>query len=179
MMKPNIYEILTILSYKIKEHYPTFANAFSMVKTDPERGLVFSYKKNKWVGLDDTSGNYFYIRVMGDFSANYSAKTSLSDCGLTILQTINCIVVAIVSSDIDELKLADALMSELLACGHIPAKGSIDRVSILRNELKGLKPEVINAAISKTDNKTIVSIEFKVLRTFSPTKCKIDLCKTC
>lgn len=178
-MKYNIYEILASLAKDIQSRYPTFASAYPLVKTDFEKGLTLSYDGKKWVNILDAEGNYFYIRIDAIVPASFSKSTTFSDCDLTITENYNCVLVAIASSDIDEILLKDALTAQVLSSGYVVNQNSFDMVSIMRGELKGIDKKVIESALSKMGNKIVVSITFKFQRIFSSSNCAIDICKTC
>lgn len=176
-MKSNIYAAMVLLAKAVQERYPLFASAYPLTKTDFTKGLVLSYDKKKWIALSDTEGNYFYIRIEPSIPVSFSPNRGFADSGIDVTEQYNCVLVAVVSSDIDEIDLKDALTAEILLNDFVVTAGSFDAISIMRNELKGMKKESIESAISRMYGKSIASVTFRYSRSFSSSNCTLDLCR--
>lgn len=117
---------------------------------------------------NDNNGNYFYIRQIGNITFNkiqpkpyiYQDKTSYK-------------LVAIVSNA-DPNKLINNLRSTLLNYSEIDVKdASFIRELIIIAELQRMKNNIIQKALQRLKNETIVSISFDLYSTFIASNCKI------
>lgn len=178
-MTRTIKESLFDVATAIKAAYPIFATGYHYAKLFDDKGLMVTESKGEmeWVGINDIKGNYFYIRVGSDIGAEKTG--GYSDCGGAIQEVYPCYLVAVMTG-VDELQVKDALINLLLNAKQRIRRQSIDKVAIMQSELKGLKKEIINAAIARLKDKVLVRIEFDVLRTFQSRKCNdFELCSTC
>lgn len=174
----NFLDILTEISEMLKTNINVFSEGFAYCRKDDEKGLTVTVGKDAhYVSIADVEGDYFYIRANG--KSNVTLGKSLSDCGIRVMDTKPCSIVAIVR-DASSFALIDALMNELLKTKFITIRSTEDNpVVIMDEEFKGLKKETINKAKSRIDNRAIVRIDFEVTRPFDTHNCEYYICPPC
>lgn len=174
----TLYDILIEIRDQVKAKHPFFTTGYAFSRLYLDTGIVGSIDKNmKYIGVDDTKGDYFYIRIPDSIKTSHiKAK---ADCNVAIEESVSCSLVAIVK-DANVFNLKDSIVNVLLKTRVIAVtKQYIDPVAILKEELKGLKESVIKSSCAKIGNKTIVRIDFDIKRTFETNNCEYDICDTC
>lgn len=171
-------DTLNSLKDRLLQALPLFAVGYPYARLDANKGLVVTAGNDaRYVGLNDTDGNYFYIRVPEKI--NVAAWKGTSDCGVGTKQRYPCTLVAAVL-EADEFALADAIVNEMLKTKVIEVKAIwIDAISIVDNEFKGLSAESIEAAKARIGDRTIVRIDFDMTRTYESNNCEYNICPTC
>lgn len=174
-------DILEAVKTVLMDNIGVFDKGYAYARLDSSKGLVATAGNNaKYVGINDTEGNYFYIRVPEKISSNVS-KNNLTDCGSTLLQKYPCSLVAVVT-EADEFELTDAIVNELTKAtrGNIEVKAIwIDPISIINEEFKGMDKKSIEAAKARVGERIIVRVDFDVIRLFNTHSCAYNICKPC
>jgi len=170
-------DILVEIKDLIKSALPLFDEGYAYCRQDSDKGLVATVGNDReYVGINDTEGDYFYIRTTNISSVPTKSKT---DCNVAMSGKMPCSLVAVVK-EADEFKLTDAIINILLKTKVIDVRTTwIDPVAIIKEEFKGLSAEVINSANSKIGNRTIVRIDFDLTRNFETHNCTYEICKAC
>lgn len=178
----GILNILNTIKAAVMEAHTLFANGYSYARIDENKGLVVTGKKNfEYVGIQDTKGDFFYIRVADKFNSTDTKPSA--DCNKAAVQAISCSLVAVVKA-VNELALLDSLTNTLMKqvnteWGVKIRSEYLNPVTILEMEFKGLKDEIIAKAKARLKDMNIVRIDFDITRIFETTNCAIDLCENC
>lgn len=171
-------EILDNIKNRLLSNIAIFDAGYSYARIDENKGFVATMgNEAKYVSINDTEGNYFYIRVPN--MSNAAVSPSLSDCAVRVSERFTCTLITI-TRDTDPLSMYDAVLNELLKSKTVNFKGgSVDPVYIVEQEFKGLKKESVESAKSRIGNMIITRHDFDIVRYFDTHNCEYNLCPQC
>lgn len=171
-------EILTEIKELLLAGIPSLDNGYAYARQDASKGLVCTAgNDSEYVGINDVSGDYFYIRDNGSITC--SPAKSKTDCSVANAQKMPCSVVAVLKNA-DEFKLTDVITNILLKAKVIEVKAlHLNPVNIIDSEFKGLDKSSVEKAKSNIGDRTIVKVDFDITRNFETHNCQTNICKSC
>lgn len=162
----------------INRYNTYFDNSFEFVQQDGTNGIV--HNGTRPVFPADDLGSFFYIRVPSGLQVNY--ENTIADNGLSVNVGANLFLVAYMPQG-DPDKLAANLMATI---GRYEANNRITNIlihpeDVINQELSRISPENIEAALQKTQNAALISVNFfmQFEYPFQQLHCITKPCRTC
>lgn len=161
----------------ILKYNPYMNKGFSDVSQDGDTGIINNEKKI--IFPSDTFGNYFYLRSPSELKGDYSKP--IADNGLSIGLVGDVILVAYLKNG-----NADVLAGNMAtSIGRFQGfntrinKITVQKDLVIYQELSKLKKEVKSAALQKSRESVIISIQFSINSDFifQSLNCIQDPCK--
>lgn len=154
-----------------------FANAFRSEVT----GAIWVQKHGDMQCLlpDDTLGNYFYLRTEPLIRHDAQAGERLTDGGTQRLSFSDVAIVQLVAivHSADAYLLISNMRNATMAykdMNVVPTASTWNREKIITEELAGMKPDDIAAALKRFTDQTVVKLTLQVSKTFIPGNCIVN-----
>lgn len=161
-----------------------FNQGFANVYQDATTGLIYQGDSSEKfaVGIDDTFGNYFYLRTDPEIRYNDS-RPQLRDSKPSLDENVRSYLVAVVD-DARPKDLVQCLLDTLLKYSNErirPVRAIYIREAAIAKELSKLVKEDVEYALQNLGERQVIIIEFEFNTRFSPLpdNCIINPCNTC
>jgi hypothetical protein len=148
------------------------STGFIDVYKDEQNGYLRNFSDNTLVGIEDSNGNYFYIREEGKWKVNL-AKRQITSCSESQDITKSYRIVLIVRCANAE-KLLKCILKTLLQSGlyiTIQEAELNKHVVVFEEYGEDLYKDVMQRL---RDNITVISIDFTLLEYFTPSQCNCE-----
>lgn len=176
----NLYDTLLTLRQAILDKHSFYSEGYAYAKLHEEKGIVVTNDKNMtYVGISDNKGNYFYMRLIERATISDAPKYRGNDCDRAVLINSQVSLIS-VTREQSEFDVSDSLLSLLLKVPILVPTGiTMDKLTILQSEFKGLEEKVILKSMGNLKNMDLIKIDFMIQRDYRSNDCKLNFCKPC
>lgn len=149
-----------------------------------DKGKILSPKGKDFISVfpADTKGDFLYLRVDGEISANENSGGKTMGCGtgrIMFEDTTTVYLVAIVN-DAEPFKLLNNLRNTCMLFSEmsvVPNQFLLVKEEVVRAEMTGAKSTEIDTALKNLKSQTIIRLRLSITKNYTAKDCITNPCK--